>query len=66
MKEEDEGHVEWKKCVKRATELKVDNPENIPIPDMSPYVDRCLKENKCNEVWDLVRNELFIFETCAY
>ena len=31
-----------------------DDPEQIPIPDFSAIVDRCLWENKSQEVWDMV------------
>ena len=35
-------------------ERKIDDPESIPIPKFSTIVDRCLKENKSQEVWDMV------------
>ena len=45
--------LEWK-ALPNTTEKKFDDPEQIPIPDFSAIVDRCLQENKSQEVWDMV------------
>ena len=46
--------LQWK-AVPIPMEKKFDDPEQIPIPDFSVIVDRCLHENKSQEVWDMVR-----------
>ena len=45
--------LEWKALPTRR-EKKFDDPEQIPIPDFSVIVGRCLRENKSQEVWDMV------------
>ena len=45
--------LEWK-ALPNTTEKKFNDPEQIPIPDFSAIVDRCLWENKSQEVWDMV------------
>ena len=41
--------LEWK-ALPTITEKKFDDPEQIPIPDFSAIVDRCLQENKSQQV----------------
>ena len=45
--------LEWK-ALPLKVERKIDDPESIPIPKFSTIVDRCLKGNKSQEVWDMV------------
>ena len=45
--------LEWK-ALPMKMERTIDDPETIPIPKFSAIVDRCLKENKSQEVWDMV------------
>ena len=45
--------LEWKELPTKL-EREFSDPEMIPIPDFSAIVDRCLKENKSQEVWDMV------------
>ena len=45
--------LEWK-ALPMKMERTIDDPESIPIPKFSTIVDRCLKENKSQEVWDMV------------
>ena len=48
------GDLEWKE-LQTKLETEFSDPEMIPIPDFSAIVDRCLKENKSQEVWEMVR-----------
>ena len=48
------GDLEWKELLTKL-ETEFSDPEMIPIPDFSAIVDRCLKENKSQEVWEMVR-----------
>ena len=48
------GDLEWKELATKL-ETEFSDPEMIPIPDFSAIVDRCLKENKSQEVWEMVR-----------
>ena len=48
------GDLEWKELPTKL-ETEFSDPEMIPIPDFSAIVDRCLKENKSQEVWEMVR-----------
>ena len=43
------GDLEWKELPTKL-ETEFSDPEMIPIPDFSAIVDRCLKENKSQEV----------------
>ena len=45
--------LEWK-ALPLKVERKIDDPESISIPKFSTIVDRCLMENKSQEVWDMV------------
>ena len=45
--------LEWK-ALPSTMEKKFDDPEQIPIPDFSVIVNRCLCENKSQDVWDMV------------
>ena len=45
--------LEWK-ALPNTSEKKFNDAEQIPIPDFSAIVDRCLRENKSQEVWDMV------------
>ena len=45
--------LEWK-ALPMKVERKTDDPESVPIPKFSAIVDRCLKENRSQEVWDMV------------
>ena len=45
--------LDWK-ALPITTEKKFNDPKQIPIPDFSAIVDRCLWENKSQEVWDMV------------
>ena len=57
----DFDELQWK-ALPHKVERKIDDPENIPIPKFSAIVDRCLKENKFQEVWDMVSvNKYFMF-----
>ena len=53
--------LQWK-ALSQKVERKIDDPETIPIPKFSTIVDRCLKENKSQEVWDMVSvsNNIYI------
>ena len=44
---------QWK-ALPQKVERKIDDHESIPIPKFPTIVDRCLKENKSQEVWDMV------------
>ena len=46
--------LEWK-ALPTTMDKKFDDPEQIPIPEFSAIVDRCMWENKSQEVWDMVR-----------
>ena len=48
------GDLEWKELPNKL-EREFPDPEMIPIPEFSAIVDRCLKENKLQEVWEMVR-----------
>ena len=45
--------LQWK-ALPQKVERQIDDPESIPIPKISAIVDRCLKENKSQEVWYMV------------
>ena len=45
--------LEWK-ALPTTNEKKFNDPEQIPIPDISAIVDICLGENRSQEVWDMV------------
>ena len=49
----DSEELQWK-TLPQKVERKIDDPASIPIPRFSAIVDRCLKENKSQEVWDMV------------
>ena len=57
----DSDELQWK-ALPHKVERKIDYPESIPIPTFFAIVDRCLKENKSQEVWDMVSvNKYFMF-----
>ena len=49
----EEEDIEWKQIPKDIA-MNIDDPERVPIPDLSALVDRSLKEEKSHDVWDLV------------
>ena len=51
--------MDWK--IVKGSEVGEIDPERVPIPEFTAVVDRGLKENKADQVWDWVFTIIYIY-----